>query len=94
MGRHIDYLRGRGWMGLGYVALRYIDQEEARRRFDIAADLLRSGEPALFSVDLEAMAETLANVLGDQQAAERLREIAASGRSNVLGGAQSSDPRW
>ncbi len=86
IGRHIDYLRGRAWMGLGYVALRCIDQAEARRRFDIAAELLQSGDPPVFTAELEAMAETFAKELGDNQTAERLRQIAASARSNVHGG--------
>ena len=77
IGRHIDYLRGRGWMGLGYVALKYIDQDEARRRFDIAVDLLQSGEPQVFKADLEAIAETFATELGDAEVAEELRQIAA-----------------
>lgn len=81
MGRHIDYLRGRAWMGLGYVALRYIDGEEARRRFDIAVELLQSGEPQVFKGDLEAIAETLAGKLGDVEAAEQLRRRAAAALS-------------
>jgi hypothetical protein len=81
IGRHIDYLRGRGWMGLGYVALRYIDQDEAQRRFDIAVDLLQSGEPQVFKADLEAIAETFAAELGDSEVAEDLRQIAAEAAS-------------
>lgn len=78
MGRHIDYLRGRGWMGLGYVALRYIDGAEARRRFDIAVELLQSGHPHVFKGDLEAIADTFASQLGDAEAAQRLRQLATS----------------
>jgi tetratricopeptide (TPR) repeat protein len=82
MGRHIDYLRGRGWMGLGYVALRYIDQDEARHRFDVAVDLLQSGEPQVFKGDLEAIAETFASELGDAEGAEQLRKIVAAAASS------------
>jgi tetratricopeptide (TPR) repeat protein len=76
IGRHIDYLRGRAWMGLGYVALQYIDQDEARRRFDIAVDLLQSGEPQVFKADLEGIADTFAKEIGDAEAAEEVRQIA------------------
>jgi tetratricopeptide (TPR) repeat protein len=81
VGRHIDYLRGRAWMELGYVALQCIDQHEARRRFDIAVDLLQSGEPQIFKADLEQIAETFALELDDEQAAEQLRQIAARAAS-------------
>jgi tetratricopeptide (TPR) repeat protein len=81
MGRHIDYLRGRAWMGLGYVALHYIDQDEARRRFDIAVDMLQSGEPQVFKADLEAIAETVAKEIGDPEAAEEIRRIAVDASS-------------
>jgi hypothetical protein len=81
MGRQIDYLRGRAWMGLGYVALEYIDQDEARRRFDIAVKLLQSGEPPVFKADLEAMAKAFERELGDKEAAEQLRHIAAEAAS-------------
>jgi tetratricopeptide (TPR) repeat protein len=76
MERQIDYLRGRAWMGLGYVALQCIDQHEARRRFDIAVDLLLSGEPEIFKADIEEIADIFARDLGDEQAAEQLRQIA------------------
>jgi galactose-1-phosphate uridylyltransferase len=63
-------------MGLGYVALQCIDQHEARRRFDIAVDLLLSGEPEIFKADIEEIADIFARDLGDEQAAEQLRQIA------------------
>ncbi len=76
MGRHVDYLRGRAWMGLGDIALKRIDLHEARRRFDIAVDLLQSGEPETFKADLEEIADIFERDLGDEQAAEQLRQIA------------------
>lgn len=81
LGRHIDYLRGRAWMGLGYVALKYIDRHEARRRFNIAVDLVQSGEPQVFRADLEALAETFVNEIGDAEAAEEIRQIALEAAS-------------
>ncbi len=57
------------------------DQHEARRRFDIAVHLLQSGEPQVFKADLEEIAETFALELGDEQAAEQLRQIAARAAS-------------
>lgn len=81
MGCHVDYLRGRAWMGLGDIALKRIDQHEARRRFDIAVDLLQSGEPETFKADLEEIADIFERDLGDEQAAEQLRQIAEQAAS-------------
>ena len=58
LARHTDYLRGRGFMGLGAVALHYGHRETASDRLDSAVNLLLSGDPQVFKRDLNHRARS------------------------------------
>jgi hypothetical protein len=73
LARHSDYLRGRAFMGMGFVSLHYGFRDKASEELDTAVDLLLSGEPRLLRRDLEEIANVFESQLKNPERARIVR---------------------